>query len=78
VLLIPTLTRGRSSAEHSNQRRLICRNHQPSGVDRIGERGFFGSHWIYEPPGGLAKAPVMALASSNKVRMTFVSVTFFS
>jgi hypothetical protein len=47
-------------------------------VHRTGERGFFGSHWIYEPPGGLAKALAMALASSDKVRMTFVGVTFFS
>jgi len=46
-------------------------------VHRTGERGFFGSHWIYEPPGGLAKARVMALASSNKVRMTFVGDTLF-
>jgi hypothetical protein len=33
---------------------------------------------MYEPPGELAKALAIALASSNKVRMTFVGVTFVS
>jgi hypothetical protein len=69
--------RNRRGIEQSNSTPLYLPYHQPSGVQRTGERGFFGSHWIYEPPGGLAKAPVMAPASSNKIRMTFVGVTLF-